>query len=408
MLEGNLLVGQSGGSTSVINCSLAGVISEAQKHTDLIDRIYGMRFGIEGFLEKKVADLTRTTPQEISDLKKAPGSALGSTRHKLQEEDFEPTFELFKKLDIRYLHLIGGNDTMDTIHRLTEYARERGYEMRGVGVPKTVDNDLFGTDHTPGFASCARAIAIDARQGAIITRDMQRVDPVCVMQTIGRDAGWLAASSALARERKGDAPHLIYLPERPFDWNDFRKDVKATFAKHGWVFVVVGEGVADRNGRPISYGEGGGDAVRDKFGNIEFGSTGGVGAARELFKVATRTLGVRGEFQQPESVPLCAADRRSRIDVREAFQVGRRAVAHAIKGGDGVMITIIRKPGRAYGCRYGTCPLKDVAIKNKKMPKQFINAAGNDVTPAFIRYAEPLIGDIPSYNALKLKTKRLR
>jgi 6-phosphofructokinase 1 len=408
MLRGNLLVGQSGGSTAVINCSLAGVISEAQKHPRVVRAIYGMRFGIEGFMERKVIDLTKTSTAQIADLRKAPGSALGSTRHKLQPADFEPVLKLFRKLNIRFLHLIGGNDTMDTINRLVKYAGRQGYEMRGVGVPKTVDNDLYGTDHTPGFPSCARAVAIDARHGAIIARDMERVDPVLVMQTIGRDAGWLAAASALARKKPGDAPHLIYVPERAFNWNQFRKDVKAVHKKHGWVSVVVGEGVADRTGRPISYGEKKGKTVKDKFGNIEFGSTGGVGAARELFISATKTLGIRGEFQQPESLPLCAADRRSAVDVKEAFQVGRRAVAHAVRGGNDVMITIERKPGAKYVSSYGTVPLHNVAVCNKKMPAHYINKAGNDVTAAFIRYAKPLIGAIPGYRALKMKMKRMR
>lgn len=203
-LVGNLLVGQSGGSTSVINSSLAGVISMAQKHSSIIKKIYGMRFGVEGFMEEKIVDLTQTTKQEIIDLKIAPGSALGSTRHKLKDTDFAPILKLFRKYNIRYFHLIGGNDTMDTINRLVKYSISQGYEMRGIGVPKTVDNDLFGTDHTPGFGSCARAMAIDTRHGGIIARDMERVDPVLVMQTIGRDAGWLAAATALARTKKGD------------------------------------------------------------------------------------------------------------------------------------------------------------------------------------------------------------
>ncbi len=409
MLKGNLLVGQSGGSTSVINCSLAGVISEAQKHAYVINKIYGMRYAIEGFMEEKLVDLTKTTPAEIAALQKSPGSALGSSRHKLQEKDFKPILKLFKKYNIRFFHMIGGNDTMDTINRLVNYAHTHGYEMRGVGIPKTVDNDLFGTDHTPGFPSCARSVALDARHGAIIARDMARVDPILVMQTIGRDAGWLAASSALARQKKGDAPHLIYLPERKFSWKKFRTDVKRVYKENGWVSIVVGEGVADRKGVPVSYGENPKNLVRDKFGNIEFGSTGGVGAARELFKVATAALKIRGEFQQPESMPLSAADRRSAIDVREAFQVGRRAVTLAEKGVSGVMVTITRQGDKNhYSSGYGTIPLHSVAIYNKKMPDTYISASGNDVTPSFIRYIKPLVGEIPSYAHLKLKMVKIK
>lgn len=402
-LVGNLLVGQSGGSTSVINSSLAGVVCMAQKHAGIIKKIYGMRFGVEGFMEEKIIDLTKTTKQEIIDLKTAPGSALGSTRHKLKDIDFAPLLKLFRKYNIRYFHLIGGNDTMDTINRLVKYAMNQDYEMRGIGVPKTVDNDLFGTDHTPGFGSCARAMAIDTRHGGIIARDMERVDPVLVMQTIGRDAGWLAAATALARTKKGDAPHLIYLPERPFSWSQFKQDVKKVYKQYGWVSIVVGEGVADRNGIPVSYGENPKNLVRDKHGNIEFGSTGGVSAAKELFLVATKTLGIRGEFQQPESIPLAAADRRSKIDVQEAFQVGKKAVSLALQGINDVMVTIERISTNPYKAKFGTVPLHKVAVHNKKMPAKFISKEGNDVTQAFINYVKPLVGKLPKYNSLRLK-----
>ena len=308
--------------------------------------------------------------------------------------------DLFKKHDIRYFHLIGGNDTMDTIHRVEAYARENDYELRGVGIPKTVDNDLFGTDHTPGFASCARSIIISQMQSGIIARDMARVDPVLVTQTIGRDAGWLAAAAALARKNPGDAPHLIYMPERPLDWDQFKADVERVYREHGWVSIVNGEGIVDTQGNPISAGPNA--AVRDKFGNIEVGSTGGVSAARELFLVATKHLGVRGEYQQPESQPLCAADRAVQNDIDEACGAGREAVRLATSGVTGVMVSIVRESNSPYRAGFRTVPLGEVAVHNKKMPDSFIAASGNDVTEAFLEYARPLIGELPSYSRLSL------
>jgi 6-phosphofructokinase 1 len=399
MLKGNLLVGQSGGSTSVINGSLAGVMDEAAKH-DCVRGIYGMRFGIEGFMEEKIVDLREQPPGTTEALRRTPGSALGSSRHKLRDQDLAPILALLKKYDIRRLLLIGGNDTMDTIHRLEAYARENGWEMHGVGVPKTVDNDLFGTDHTPGFATAARNVAISVMQSGIIARDMERVDPILVQQFIGRDAGWLSAAAALARRQEGDAPHLIYLPEVPFSWERFRADVRRVYKKYGWVSIVNGEGVADENGKPVSYGTAA--EVRDKFGNVEFGSTGGVSAARELFLAATKELGLRGEYQQPESLPLCGADRPAPYDAAEAYESGRQAVRLTIEGRGGVMVTIVRESSTPYRAGFGTIPLKEVAIKNRRMPREMINVEGNDVTQAFLDYARPLVGDLPQYGRLTL------
>src|SRR4051794_24767188 len=216
MLKGNALIGQSGGPTAVINASLVGLI-EAAKKTRNIRKVYGMRFGIEGVLGDFLLDLTAESAANLKALRTTPSSALGSSRHKLKEPDFAPILDELKKYDIRYLFMIGGNDTMDTIHRITEYAGNAGYEMIGVGVPKTVDNDLFGVDHTPGYPSAARYVALSVMQGGLLARDMQRVDPFTVFQTVGRSAGWLPAAAALAKKRPEDPPHIILVPERPFE-----------------------------------------------------------------------------------------------------------------------------------------------------------------------------------------------
>src|SRR5215217_7411693 len=226
MLKGNALVGQSGGPTAVINASLVGVV-EAAKKTKNIKRVFGMRFGIEGVLGDFLLDLTAESPATLKSLRNTPSSALGSSRHKLKDPDFEPILAQLKKFDIRYLFMIGGNDTMDTIHRITEHAVNVGYEMIGVGVPKTVDNDLFGVDHTPGYPSAARFVAMSVKQGGLLARDMQRVDPFTVFQTVGRSAGWLAAAAALSKRDEADAPHIILVPERPFEEQKFLEAAEA-------------------------------------------------------------------------------------------------------------------------------------------------------------------------------------
>ena len=202
MIRGNALIGQSGGPTSVINSSLAGVI-EAARASSFINSVFGMNWGIEGFMQEKIYNLSEQPASVIKGLRKTPSSALGSSRHKLQDKDLILILGLLKKYDIRYLFMIGGNDTMDTIHRIVEYCREHKYGLTGTGIPKTVDNDLFGTDHTPGFPSAARSNILNVLQAGVLARDMQKVDKFVVYQTIGRDAGWLAAATAMARSKGG-------------------------------------------------------------------------------------------------------------------------------------------------------------------------------------------------------------
>ena len=247
MVKGNAVIGQSGGPTSVINSSLAGVISAA-KASAVIGDIYGMNYGIEGLMQGLLYDLGNQPANIINGLRKTPSSALGSSRHKLKEEDFPKIIKILKKYNIRYFFLIGGNDTMDTINRVEAYCRSCGYELSGIGIPKTVDNDLFGTDHTPGFASAAWSNILNVMQGGTLARDMKKVDQFVIYQTIGRDAGWLAAATAMAKREEDDAPHLIYTPEHFFDKDKFLSDVEKTVSKYGWVSIVCGEGIkyADR------------------------------------------------------------------------------------------------------------------------------------------------------------------
>lgn len=391
MLRGNAIVGQGGGPTAVINASLCGVIEACRQHPE-IEHCLGMRFGVQGFLEGNVIDLGRESPETIERLKVTPSSALGSCRRKLQDADFPRLLERLQQFNIRFVFLIGGNDTMDTIHRLEEYCRTHNYPMVGVGIPKTVDNDLFGTDHTPGYGSAARYVAISVRQAGMLARDMRRVDQFVIFQTVGRAAGWLAAASALAKAAEDDAPHLILMPERPFDREKFLADVKRCYDQFGWCSVVCGEGITYPDGTPVSA-----TRVADQFANPEFGAMGGTSAAMMLHRMIGQAYNWRGEFQVCESLQMCAADRVSETDLQEAYACGQEAVRLAIGGVSGMMVSIQRESSSPYRYRLGTVPLAEVAIKAKPMPDEFINQEGNFVTPAFLEYVAPLVGPLPEY-----------
>jgi 6-phosphofructokinase 1 len=391
MLKGNAIIGQSGGPTSVINASLAGIIT-ATKELEGVERTLGMRFGIEGFMAGNIVELDKEPAEVINGLKRTPSSALGSCRYKLTDDDLPIILNILRKQDIRYVFMIGGNDTMDTIHQIEEYAKEQSYDLIGIGVPKTVDNDLFGTDHTPGFPSAARYIALSVMQEGLLARDMQKVDQFVVFQAIGRDSGWLTAASVAGKRSPEDAPHLLCLPERPFSKDKFLKDVKRCYDEFGFVSIVCGEGVTYADGRFVSASQ-----VTDKFDNVEFGAMGGVSAAMALHRIISDEFGFRGEFEITESLPMSAADRTSQIDVDEAYMCGRAAVELAKQGKTGLMVTLERKSGSKYQCTTGTIGLVEVAIKAKPMPNEFINAEGNFVTDTFRDYISPLIGDLPQY-----------
>ena len=400
MAKGNVLVGQSGGPTSVINSSLAGVIDAAMK-ADGIGRVFGMRFGIEGVLQDNLVDLGSESPEVLKGLRSTPGSALGSSRLKLKDEHFPAVLKQLQKYDIRYYFMIGGNDTMDTIHRVTQYANDNGHEMIGVGVPKTVDNDLHGTDHTPGYPSAARYVALSVLQAGILARDMKKVDQFVIHQSIGRSAGWLPAAAACA---PGSAAILrrtcCCFPNVRSTaicfWRRWRKRTRT----HGFVSIVCGEGITSADGTPVSVSQ-----TRDKFGNIEFGAMGGTSAAMILHRIISDEFGWRGEFQVTESLPMCGADRGVKLDFDEAFACGQQAVKLAIGGEGGVMVTLNRlnKPGEKYEIGFGTISLSEVANHERPMPDNFITENGFGVTSAFLDYVEPLVGPMPTYSTLSAR-----
>lgn len=394
MLKGNAIIGQSGGPTSVINASLAGII-EAAGQFDSIDRVLGMHFAIEGFMQGDILELGSESDETISRLKHTPSSALGSCRHKVADEELPVILDMLKKHNIRYFFLIGGNDTMDTIHRVQAYSKQQGYELIGVGVPKTVDNDLYGTDHTPGFPSAAKYVALSVMQAGVLARDMQKVDQFVIFQAIGRDAGWLTAAATAGKRTEADAPHILCLPERHFDRDKFIADVKRCYDEYGWVSIATGEGITYADGSPVSASK-----VTDKFRNVEFGAMGGTSVAMALHRMISDEFGFRGEFQITESLPMSAADRTVELDIDEAYMCGRSAVELAKEGRTGVMVTLERQPGGAYKCGTGTIALTEVAAKAKPMPDKFINSEGNFITQAYLDYLLPMIGELPGYAKL--------
>jgi 6-phosphofructokinase len=394
MVKGNAIIGQSGGPTSVINASLAGIVETAARHSD-ISAVLGMCYGIEGFMAEHIIDLGKETPSTIKGLRGTPSSALGSCRYKLKDADLPKILDIIKKYNIRYMFLIGGNDTMDTINRITAYAKEHKYDLIGIGVPKTVDNDLYGTDHTPGFASAARYMALSVQQAGILARDMKKVDQFVIFQTIGREAGWLGGATVLARDDEDDAPHILVLPERAFERDAFLAKVEACHKKFGYVSVVCGEGCKYADGTPVSASQ-----IKDKFNNVEFGAMAGTSVAMMLHRMIADEFGFRGEFQITESLPMCAADRAVTHDIEEAYMCGKAAVELAAKGTAGVMVTLVREQGRNYKCTIGTISLAEVAMRAKPIPDEFIREDGSDVTPAFIDYVKPLVGELPAYARL--------
>jgi len=389
-LVGNAIFGQSGGPTSVINASAAGVITEALK-TDCIPKVFGAANGIRGILEETFYDMTQEDPKELELLKTTPSSALGSVRYKLADPDKDPTdynklLEVFKKYDIRYFFYNGGNDSMDTCNKVSKFMQKAGYECRVIGVPKTIDNDLYATDHCPGYGSAAKYVATATME---IYHDARVYDTplVWVIEVMGRNAGWLTAATALA-SYKGQGPDLIYLPEIVFDMDKFLADVRKVYEKNkGKVIIAVSEGIKDKDGRYIS--EYGSDLAKEKdsFGHAQLGGTAQVLASiiKKEFKCKTRYI----EFSL---LQRCAAHWASATDVEEAFTAGQKAVQFAVEGHTDCMVAYERtvKDGK-YFCDYKLVNLSEVANTEKKLPREWITEDGTGLRQEFIDYVMPLI-----------------
>ena len=396
-LKGNAIVGQSGGPTSAINATLAGVIRGALEHNDIIRKIYGMRNGIEGFLEERIIDLTSVCSDEesLSCLELTPAAALGSCRKKLKSVDvdlatYERLLELFKKYDIRYFFYIGGNDSMDTVLKLSQFMADRDYEMRIIGVPKTVDNDLAATDHTPGFGSAAKFVATTIKE---IRRDVSvyTVKAVTIVEIMGRDAGWLTASSALP-SITGDGPDLIYLPEVVFNPEEFISDVNKKLEEHPAVLVAISEGIRLADGEYV----GASASAVDAFGHKALS-----GAGKVLENLVKNRIGCKVRSIELNLPQRCAAHIASRTDIVESVGVGRYAVECAINGKTAQMMTIQRKDGAEYASCYDSADISGIANAVRGVPLDYINERGNGVTDECISYLAPLIsGEVfPVYEA---------
>ncbi len=384
MARGNLLVGQSGGCTAAINASLAGVVEAAWESRD-VAAVYGMRHGIEGVLRGELVDLGAEPSEIWSRIRRTPSAALGSARYKLEEEDLQRVLDTLIRLDVRYFIYIGGNDSADTAHRVSEAAKHRGYELHAIAVPKTIDNDLPLTDHCPGYGSIARFVSQVTQEVGLDTEAMCRVDPVKIVEVMGRDAGWVAASSSLGRRRPSDAPHLIYMPERPFSRETFLQDIQRCHQVHGYAVAVVTETVRDSSGESIARA----DPVfsRDSFGHRYL-----TGAASYLADLVARELGLRARFDKPGTIQRMSMAMASDVDLQEAYEVGAHAVRAAVAGEGDKMVSIERVADEPYSSQPGLVPLTAVANHQRLLPDEFINDTGNHVTPEFSRYALPLIG----------------
>ena len=391
LLHGNAVVGQSGGPTAAINATLSGVIKGAleAKEEEIIGTLYGMRNGIEGFLKENLVDLFDVfeNAHDLSTLEATPAAALGSCRRKLKshEEDAETyakILEILKKYDIRYFFYIGGNDSMDTVLKLSRYAASHDYELRVVGVPKTIDNDLMATDHTPGFGSAAKFVATTVKE---IIRDINvyTMDAVTIVEIMGRDAGWLTASSALA-SLSGEGPDLVYLPERVFDTDTFVSDVKERLKDHPAILVAVSEGIRFADGEYVGAGTQSG-AV-DVFGHKYLAGTGKV-----LESIVKNSIGCKVRSVELSLTQRCASHISSLTDINESVMVGKGAVKAATEGRTGVMMTIDRAEGDEYATTVGCADIAGIANAIKTVPAEYINEAGNGITEAGIEYLKPLI-----------------
>src|SRR6056297_795747 len=382
-MSNNCLVAQSGGPTPVINASLQGVI-EAGIDNKNIDKVYGARFGIKGLMDDMIFDLTKEDKKEIKLLKNTPGSILGSCRYKLSsDEDIKKIFEKFNKYNIKYFFYIGGNDSMDTVDKLSKYAKKNNKDVVIMGIPKTIDNDLMVTDHSPGFGSAAKYIATSVIETALDSRVYQRKN-VHIIEVMGRHAGWLAAASALAGETGLNTPDLIYFPEITFSTDKFIKDLKEVAKTKDNIIVVISEGIKDEDGEYISASD---SSKHDQFGHKQMG-----GAAKALVPYIKEYIYDRVKVIEFNVLQRAANHIASKTDVDEAFRCGLKAVEYALLGDNtGSAVVIKRVSNNPYKSKIELAKVQDIANKESKLPKDYINKEGNHVTKKALDYLRPLI-----------------
>ncbi|MCR4890593.1 MAG: 6-phosphofructokinase [Lachnospiraceae bacterium] len=413
---GNVIIGQSGGPTAVINSSLAGAISAAKKGG--VPKIYGMHYGIEGFLKKDIIDIEDYLfdIDDLSILKRTPSAFLGSCRYKLpkiegNEEVYATMFDTLDEYDIEYFMYIGGNDSMDTIKQLSDYAEAHGKKQKFMGIPKTIDNDLPITDHTPGFGSAAKFIATSMREIICDNESFGANDPkICVVEIMGRNAGWLTAASVLSRATDSTGPDLIYLPENPFDEKAFLERVEDLTKKKKSIVIAVSEGLKDAEGKLIC--EQNDDyAFVDAFGHRQLS-----GCGKILSNKIARTMGYKTRAIEFSLLQRCATHLASRVDIDEAYDVGYIACEAALAGETGKMVVINVTHREPYVVSYELADIHNIANIEKKMPNEWIINEGTFVSDEFVKYVKPLVvgsltpyyaGGVPKHISLKNKRRHL-
>src|SRR5580692_3464929 len=414
-VQRNAFYAQSGGVTAVINASACGVIETALKYPRHIGKLYAGRHGIIGALTEDLIDVSKESRQTIRGLKHTPAGAFGSARFKLKSleqnrAEYERLIEVFRAHDIGYFFYNGGNDSMDTALKVSQLSQSLGYPIACIGVPKTVDNDLPHTDCCPGFGSVAKYIAVSTLEGALDVASMARTSTkVFVLEVMGRHAGWIAAAGGLAAEKAGDAPHIILFPEIAFDRAAFLQKVNATVEKRGYCVIVVSEGVQDADGKFLAEA-----GTKDAFGHAQLGGVGPVVA-----QMTQQAFGYKFHWAVADYLQRSARHIASKVDVDQAYAVGKAAVELALKGKNAVMPVIVRKSSKPYRWGIGEAPLSAIANQEKKVPRDFITTDGFGITAACRRYLLPLIGGeayppyhngLPAYVTLKGASvaKRLR
>ena len=415
MAKKNAFYAQSGGVTAVINASACGLIEAARRHADKIGKVYAGRHGIIGALTEDMIDVSKESRAAISALRYTPGGAFGSARYKLAGIDknraqYTRLIDIFRAHDIGYFFYNGGNDSMDTAQKVSEIAVQMDFPLVCVGIPKTVDNDLPITDCCPGFGSVAKYIAVSTREAALDVASMARTSTkVFVLEVMGRHAGWIAAAGGLAAEKASDAPHIILFPEIAFDRAAFLQKVNATVEKRGYCVIVVSEGVQDADGKFLAEA-----GTKDAFGHAQLGGVGPVVA-----QMTQQAFGYKFHWAVADYLQRSARHIASKVDVDQAYAVGKAAVELALKGKNAVMPVIVRKSSKPYRWGIGEAPLSAIANQEKKVPRDFITTDGFGITAACRRYLLPLIGGeayppyhngLPAYVILKGASvaKRLR
>ena len=377
----NVLIVHGGGPTAVINSSLYGVIEEAKK-IGKFDKVYAAIGGSEGILKECFLNLLAFPEEKLKLILETPATAIGSSRYALDQEDYEAMVGIFKKYEIKYVLLNGGNGTMDMCGRIYEVCKDK--DIRVIGIPKTIDNDIAITDHAPGFGSAARYIAATTAEVGVDVKALPI--HVCIIEAMGRNAGWITAASALARKKPGDAPHLIYLPERAFNEEEFLEDVKQLHKEKGGVVVVVSEGLKNEAGEPV---------VPPIFKTERATYYGDVSAY--LAELVIKKLGIKARSEKPGICGRASIAWQSPVDRDEAVLAGREALKAAVAGQSGVMVGFIRdeeaeKTNGVYRMHTEMIPIKEVMMYERTIPKSYLNERGNDVTEEFIRWCRPLIG----------------